>query len=95
MVAQCLESQRHSRHVDVHVREGLQSPEGSSHGKQAFCQSSAERLCLADENHSCFFGNGICSWFCDALSPLMTTCKKISYIKACGVFQVNACWVLK
>lgn len=28
----------------MHVREGLQSPEGSSHGKQAFCQSSAEHL---------------------------------------------------
>lgn len=26
------------------VLEGLQSPEGSSHGKQAFCQSSAEHL---------------------------------------------------
>lgn len=25
----------------------------------------------------------------------MTTCKKIRYIKARGVFQVNACWVLK
>lgn len=36
------------------LRELVQSPKGSSHGKQAFCQSSAAYLCLADRNQSCF-----------------------------------------
>lgn len=34
--------------------ELVQSPKGSSYGKQAFCQSCAAYLCLADRNHSCF-----------------------------------------
>lgn len=33
--------------------EAVQSAQGSSHGKQASCQSSAEYL-SADRNHSCF-----------------------------------------